>query len=293
LPPTHSVPVVRGEQPGVSASLLQDEVFEGHAVLLHSSVKFSESEGCLLRNDSVPKDPKSVHLIGHPIRASTKSGFKTWISSEVRRPPCFVFWARRPRVRSQSPASSSILLFPRSNSSKLDGWSLNMSFRGVGQYEHALPPVWRSNVGRSETTPLRIEPQRGKVREDDVESSANERPNVFDEDIRRLDFFDDASEVFPEPAALPVNNPGTTARDTDVLAGESPRNNINHPSKRATIESCDVAPDRSASQFTLLHRFDQDSGGEGFPLHVTYWANANRFKTEGESSSAREQLNGT
>jgi hypothetical protein len=44
----------------------------------------------------------------------------------------------------------------------------------VGQDEDALSAVGRADVARSEHVPFRIEPERGQVTEDDVESPNNE-----------------------------------------------------------------------------------------------------------------------
>jgi hypothetical protein len=53
---------------------------------------------------------------------------------------------------------------------------------GVGQQEESGPAVWSSSGVRSQTTPLRIEPQRGQVSRDAVESSSSESCDVLHED---------------------------------------------------------------------------------------------------------------
>ena len=43
--------------------------------------------------------------------------------------------------------------------------------------------MWRANVGRSQTAPLRIEPELGQRPENGVESSKSESSDVFQEDV--------------------------------------------------------------------------------------------------------------
>jgi hypothetical protein len=55
---------------------------------------------------------------------------------------------------------------------------------GVGSKEPPLAPVWGADVGCSETRPVRIEPETGKVTEDNVKarSSSDDGANVFQDD---------------------------------------------------------------------------------------------------------------
>lgn len=59
----------------------------------------------------------------------------------------------------------------------------------VGQDEDPLPLVGSANGGRGEQTPLRIEPEAGKVSKDELEaSSRNKSPHVFEPAKCRFDF---------------------------------------------------------------------------------------------------------
>ncbi len=58
----------------------------------------AEGEGRLSGDDSVSKEPQSVHPIGQPISASTNSGFKTRPAAEVVGPSVPVAGRRRPRT---------------------------------------------------------------------------------------------------------------------------------------------------------------------------------------------------
>jgi hypothetical protein len=164
---------------------------------------------------------------------------------------------------------------------------------GVGQDEDSLPAVGRSSVGRAETTPLRIEPHLGKVGEDDVEAARDERPDVLDEDVARRHFRDDAREVSPEPAALPVKDSAALASVGDILAGETSRDEIHPATPRSAIEGGDIAPDRRWSQLAFRHARSQARGRIGFPLHVTYRLNARSLQTEGEAAGTGKQFDGT
>jgi hypothetical protein len=70
-----------------------------------------------------------------------------------------------------------------------------------GEDEDALAAVRGSRLGRGETVPLRIEPERGEIMEDDVEAASSEGGDVLDEDVAGLDFVDDAGVLGPEAGA--------------------------------------------------------------------------------------------
>ena len=89
--------------------------------------------------------------------------------------------------------------------------------RGVGHNPDPLASVRRSNIVRSQHTPPRIIPQRGKVTEDHGKSSGNKERAVFHEDVARSYLTDDSRHLAPEAAVLAVD-PGTFARAADVGA---------------------------------------------------------------------------
>lgn len=162
----------------------------------------------------------------------------------------------------------------------------------MGQDEDPLATVGRSNIGRAETTPLRIEPHLGKVGEDEVEAPRDERPDVFDEDVARRHFSDDACEFTPEPAALPVNEPPALASVGDILAGEASRDEIHSSTPQPAVEGGHVAPDRRWSQLRFFHARRQYGSGMSLPLNVTDRLNANSVKSEGETTGTSEELDG-
>jgi hypothetical protein len=60
-----------------------------------------------------------------------------------------------------------------------------------------------SNLSRSEHTPFRIEPERGKVLKDDIKALGSEVWGVLDEYELRSYFGDDSEHFFPEPRSRP------------------------------------------------------------------------------------------
>jgi hypothetical protein len=138
---------------------------------------------------------------------------------------------------------------------------------GVGQDEDPLPFVGSSGIVRSHTTPLRIEPQRGQVTEDDVESPNSERCDVFHEDELGSHLANDASEVSPESAAVSLDS-FPLAGVGDVLTGESASDAIHEATPRSAVEGGNVVPDRSRCQGLLFHPGHESSRGVGFPLDV-------------------------
>jgi len=73
---------------------------------------------------------------------------------------------------------------------------------GVGQDEQPLSPVRRSNVGRSDTTPFRIEPHFGKVGKDIGQPKRNVSGDVLEKAERGSAVAQDAGNVGPEVALV-------------------------------------------------------------------------------------------
>jgi hypothetical protein len=103
--------------------------------------------------------------------------------------------------------------------------------------------VRRSNVGRSKTIPLRIEPEVGQVAENSVESSGNKGADVLHEDETRLHLGDDAGHFAPEAGLLSVDTRAFSG-EADVGAGESASDEIHRSTPRVSIEGSDVVPHR-------------------------------------------------
>lgn len=149
--------------------------------------------------------------------------------------------------------------------------------------------VSRSNIGRSESTPLRIEPERGKVREDDFKACRPEPSDILNDDQSRLNLGDDSSKLLPEPASF-AGDSGFLSGDADVLAREAARDAAHQAPKWASIEGGHIRPNRRWSHVAFFHARSQDFTGVGFPLHVSddSAADACEFNSHVESGCAAE-----
>jgi hypothetical protein len=128
----------------------------------------------------------------------------------------------------------------------------------------------RSDVIRSEHTPLRIEPEVGKVREHGVKSQGKVPWDVLEEDQRRRDLGDDSSDVRPEVPR--VGFAATVSGDAEWLAGITRRDEIHSAAPRFAVEGRQIVPDRRAIQGRVFHPGHEDGRGEGFPLDVAHTA---------------------
>lgn len=163
---------------------------------------------------------------------------------------------------------------------------------GVGQDEESFPAMGSSGVVRAQTTPFRIEPQRGQIPEHTVESSSSESCDVLHEHEAGSYLAHDPSELSPEPGPLPVDAL-SLAGVADVLAGEAPSDEIHDSTPRAAIKGGDIRPHRARSQAAFFHLADQSRGGESFPLHETDRDNSDSLESEGQSAASSEELDGT
>lgn len=70
------------------------------------------------------------------------------------------------------------------------------------------------------------------------------------------------------------------------LARDAANEAIHDATPRAAVEGGDIAPYRSLTQETLLHRCDQVAGGEGLPLHEHDAASAWHCQFDAEIKSS-------
>ena len=139
---------------------------------------------------------------------------------------------------------------------------------GVGHEPKPLALVRGANGGRGEQTPLRIEPEVGKVGEDVREPEPNKLGDVLQQDESRSHVTDDPCDVRPEPPII-VNStllPGRAER----LAGEAGSDEIHSATPRATVEGGEVIPHKSLIQPRLAHPLHEDGRCVGVPLNVSH-----------------------
>jgi hypothetical protein len=140
--------------------------------------------------------------------------------------------------------------------------------RAVGQHEHSLASVWRTNIGRSNTSPFRNEPERGQIPEYNVESSNNESADVLHEDVLWFHLANDPSELPPESRPLAVDDASALAGGRDVLTREASNDAIHDSTPASAVEGGNVVPDRCRLQGLRFHPGHEAGRGVGFPLDV-------------------------
>jgi hypothetical protein len=145
---------------------------------------------------------------------------------------------------------------------------------GVCQDKRPLSSVRSSNIGRSKSSPFRIEPERGKFSKygSSCWKSENWR-DVFHKDPSGLNFANDSCVLKEQSAAAAVDS-GPLSGHAEVLARESPSDSIHKATPGAAVEGGNVRPDRSFMQCAVAHTRRQDRGGRDFPLHETDCAGA-------------------
>lgn len=163
----------------------------------------------------------------------------------------------------------------------------------MGQEEDSLSAVRSSGVACPYNAPLRIEPQRGKVSEDDIESPNKEGCDVLHEDVPGSNLANDAREVNPESAALAAD-PGSFPGVADVLAGEAASDEIHDSTPRATVEGGDIRPDRCRMKPAVFRTRRQDCGGIGFVFHAADRASdSGALKSQVEPAPTGKKGDGT
>lgn len=160
----------------------------------------------------------------------------------------------------------------------------------VGQNEKSLSSVGRSDIGRSKTSPLRIEPKRGKVGKNVGEPKRNVACDVLEEGEGSAAVVQDASDFGPEVSLVLVSE--SLACDGEGLAGVSACDEIHAATPCSSVEGSQVRPDRSRIQGRVFHPSHEHGRGEGFPLDV---ANASRpfGQAKVDSADAGAERQGT
>lgn len=144
----------------------------------------------------------------------------------------------------------------------------------------------RTNVGRSKTAPLRIEPDFGQRPENGIESSSSsDGCNVLQEDVAGSNVANDPDEVEVESAALAVD-PAPLAGQGEVLAGKPADHHADTASECVRGECPHVRPDRSVVQVARRHPGCENGRCVGFPLHVSHGAGSWEDSSHGDIEGA-------
>jgi hypothetical protein len=206
-----------------------------------------------LRDDGVSEGSKAVHPRGNPISHSTHVGFNIPPAALGRGIPflpyCSAFdflpeslrqsravgVGHSPRATAFTAIERSTVPFLPSGRRPVGLIPLRTPFppfaslaAGVGHNPDSIPPVWCANGGSGNTVPFRVIPERRDFPEHLVQSASAKGDDVLDDDPRRPTLFDEPAVFAPQAGAGTVE-PCAFTGDADVLAGESPANNVNWP----------------------------------------------------------------
>jgi len=154
----------------------------------------------------------------------------------------------------------------------------------VGQDEDSLPSVWGSDIGRSYSRPLRVEPDFGKITKHSVESKFDVPCDILQEQELGFHFASDAEDLGPEVSR--VLGSSSLSCDAEWLAGITGNDSMNSATPRSAIEGSGIAPDSSIRHSSLLHFVNQKSDDRSFPLHHTDCASASKRQSHAHVESS-------
>lgn len=137
-----------------------------------------------------------------------------------------------------------------------------------------------TNGGRCETTPLRIEPERGKVGEDVREPGPNKSGDVLQEDVARSHVSNDPGNVWPDPSL--IIDTSTGSRLTERLARETGSDEIHSAAPRSAVEGREIVPNRRSIQGLVFHPRHESGRRVGVPLNVTNGAGSEPCEPSGK-----------
>ena len=162
----------------------------------------------------------------------------------------------------------------------------------VGQHELSMALMTGAHVGRSKSSPLRIEPHGGKFSEYDSSCWKSEDcRNVFDIDPSRFSLPNDPGVLEEESGAVAAFDPFALSGHGEVLAREPASDSIHKPAPRLAVEGSDVRPHRRVVESLVCNARRQNAGRLNFPLDVADAASVRQSKSDGElktSGSAEE-----
>jgi hypothetical protein len=155
--------------------------------------------------------------------------------------------------------------------------------------------VGRSNIGRPYSSPLRIEPETGKVSEDSLESQPNVAWDVLQDDEAWSYLANDSMDFGPEVPLVVFSFP--LSCDREGLAGIARSDEIHSSTPGPTVESSQIRPYRRLIQPPFFHARSKDFAAIGFPLHETDCARAGKGQLDSEiepsDSGAEAEYPGT
>jgi len=154
----------------------------------------------------------------------------------------------------------------------------------VGQDEDSLPSVWGSDIGRSYSRPLRVEPDFGQITEHSVEAQSNVSCDILQEQELGSHFASDAENLGPEVSR--VVGSLSLACDAEWLAGITGNDSMNSVTPRAAIEGSGIRPNRRWMKSPVFHPRCQDFDARGFPLDHADCSSAWKRQSDAEIESS-------
>ncbi len=124
--------------------------------------------------------------------------------------------------------------------------------------EESLASMRSSDIRRSHSRPVRIEPEAGKVGEHSVEAQGKVPSHVLQEDEARSYLADDAANVRPEVARVLCAM--SVAGGAERLARVARRDEIHRSTPRAAVEGLEIVPDWALVESAVLHSGDEHGG---------------------------------
>ena len=100
------------------------------------------------------------------------------------------------------------------------------------------------------------------------EAEAEMIGDVFEEDERRFDLGDDASDMRPEVARILGTEP--SACDRERLARIARSDDVQCAAPRAAVEGSNIVPDNSLIQGRIFHPRHESGCGVGFPFDMAH-----------------------
>lgn len=122
----------------------------------------------------------------------------------------------------------------------------------------------RTDIGRTNARPLRIEPELGQVSENSSEAQGKVASDVLQIDESGLHLANDSSDIGPEMALVVFSVALAGMRER--LARVSRSDEIHRSTPRSAVEGLEIVPDRSRIQGLVLHPGHEDGRGESVPL---------------------------
>jgi hypothetical protein len=156
------------------------------------------------------------------------------------------------------------------------------SLRGVGQDESPVASMRGANIGRSNSSPFRIEPERGKFSEygSSCWKSENWR-DVFNKNPSGLNFANDSHVLEEESTGVSIK-PSLSSGNGQVGAWETANDSVHATIKRSAVEGSYIRPDSSVWNTPVFSTRRQDSGRREFPLHAHERASSSNSDIDGD-----------